>query len=65
MKCPNCEYIHGTKTVSTDTSFSIENVEGGFGGFYRLPINLERNDCYNSRKEVFGCPACKIVFFED
>lgn len=65
MKCPNCGYIHGVHTVSTETSFSVENVEGKCGDFYNLPIKLERDSYYNDSKEVFGCPSCMFVFMGD
>jgi len=58
MICPHCDYVGGFD------SEVMERVEGGFGGFYRLPIKLERTGkgWEEDRGRLYGCPACNNLF---
>jgi len=61
MKCPKCEYINGYDPKQN------EGIVGEEGGFFKLPINLERQDLYEINKQersVYGCPKCGNVFIE-
>lgn len=56
MKC-KCGYVDGWH--------DMEQVEGGLGPFYQLPVKLERGYMYeDEREEVYGCPKCGTVFIE-
>jgi len=37
MKCPHCEYTDGLEWIENDAHPESEEVDGGWGGFYRLP----------------------------
>ena len=59
MECPHCEYLHGWD------SGEMKNIEGEKGEFYKLPIDVERDD-YDGVKRlpVHACPSCNKMFIE-
>jgi hypothetical protein len=69
MKCPHCEYEHDPSGTWNDAEQDYAHgVIGDCGGFYHLPIVLERIDegYYQSRqtKHLYACPSCMKTFVE-
>lgn len=63
MKCEGCGYTHGHEWNENDEY--IEYI-GKEGAFFTLPIKLEQRTNWGEDivADVYGCPKCKIVFFE-
>lgn len=65
MKCPNCDYTHGW--VSNGTGFG-NLIEGSYGDFYKVSNNIvmTRQERYyeDEVREMYGCPACGIIFIQ-
>jgi len=59
MTCPNCNYIDGWDPAFGDTT------KGTKEGFYKLPIEVKRENYYDDRRDVFACPCCKILFISE
>lgn len=62
MKCPHCDYRHGD---DADDNYAFH--EGVEGGFYSLPINIDRKEDvwpYRDEKRVYGCPECGKLFID-
>jgi hypothetical protein len=61
MRCPLCKYLVG---YNSDTRKDEEPEEGDF---YKLPIQMERNEYGRyplERTTVYACPKCKQLFIE-
>lgn len=71
MKCPNCNYIDGYAWIGEGededgNGGEYVDVDGKYGGFYYLPINVRRDRSYYSPEEegVKACPSCGILFID-
>ena len=59
MKCPHCEY--------KESWFNDDNkyMKGDKGGFYRLPVKIERKEGWEDEQETLhACPKCGKTFIE-
>jgi len=65
MRCPNCNYEHGTVYNKNEKAIDVVGTEGEF---WQLEILLHRGDGYYTdcqQSQVHGCPNCKIVFLKE
>lgn len=65
MICPNCNYKHG---YHWDENDGYVNINGDSGEFYRMSVAIERGSEWDGnyqKKDVYACPSCRTVFFED
>lgn len=61
MKCPHCDYMHGTEWIGE----VLENIEGDAGRFFELPVKLERRVYHEMRQaQLMACPSCLKTFIE-
>ena len=68
MKCPHCNYTHGSEWVEEDGESNLKNIKGKEGDFYSMTnsIKMEKHKGWNpDRCSIYGCPKCKILFMGD
>jgi len=63
MKCPNCEYKHGS-FWGVDNEYL--DVVGKQGEFFTFPIQAEKGrlEWEKERESVYGCPKCGTMFMD-
>jgi hypothetical protein len=72
MKCPHCDYEHDPDgSFYDDNDKYVEGVLGEHGGFYKMPVKMERmrssNEYYydyDTTLSLYACPSCMKTFVE-